>query len=98
LTGEASRARFDELRGLVAENDRRLVAGVNERLRLVGELWRLKGQLGLPLFDADREERLRTALAAVNQGPLSAEGLDRLVDELLALTRSELGAPEPPPS
>ena len=33
---------------------------------------------------------LRDELAAANRGPLSAEGLDALVTELLALTKREL--------
>jgi chorismate mutase len=82
---------FDELRRRIAENDRALVAGVNERLRLVAELWALKDEQGAKRVDPDREARLREALAVSNEGPLSAEGLDRLVTELLALTKRELG-------
>jgi chorismate mutase len=93
---DTTRARFDEIRGLIDENDARIVGAVNERLRLVSELWRLKTELELPLFDAGREQRLRAALAEANDGPLSEPGLDTLLGALLALTRSELGAPEPP--
>jgi chorismate mutase len=82
--------RFDELRGRIAENDRAIVASVNLRLRLVAELWRIKGEQGAPLLDPEREQRLRAALAAANEGPLSADGLDRLVGELLELTKREL--------
>jgi chorismate mutase len=64
----------------------------------VTELWRLKAELDLPLFDGGREQLLRDRLAAANGGPLSSDGLDRLVAEILALTRRELGAPEPPAS
>jgi chorismate mutase len=83
--------RFDELRRRIAENDRALVAGVNERLRLVAELWDLKDQQGTSRVDPEREATLRGALAASNDGPLSPEGLDRLLTELLALTKRELG-------
>ena len=83
--------RFDELRERIAENDRAIVASVNLRLRLVAELWGIKEEQGAALLDSDREQRLRAALAATSEGPLSAEGLDRLVDELLALTKRELG-------
>ena len=79
-----------ELRGRIAENDRAIVAAVNERLRLVDELWQLKQRHGAERFDPDRERRLRAELAATNAGPLSAEGLDALVQELLALTKREL--------
>jgi chorismate mutase len=82
---------FDELRERIAANDREIVARVNTRLRLVAELWRLKEEQGAPLLDPDREARLRESLAAANEGPLTPEALDRLVRELLALTKDELG-------
>ena len=83
--------RLAELRRRVGENDRAIVEAVNLRLRLVDELWRLKDEHGAARLDVDREQRLREELRASNDGPLSDDGLDRLVDELLALTKRELG-------
>jgi len=83
--------RIDELRARIGENDRAIVAGVNERLRLVAELWALKDAQGTDRLDPDRERRLREELAAANDGPLTGDGLHRLVTELLALTKRELG-------
>jgi len=79
-----------ELRARIAVNDRAIVEAVNERLRLVTELWQIKEMHGNERLDPDRERRLRDELAAANGGPLSAEGLDALVSELLALTKREL--------
>jgi chorismate mutase len=84
--------RTEELRARIAANDREIVDAVNERLRLVAELWRLKDEHGAERLDPDRERRLREHLAGANGGPLSAEGLDALVTELLALTKRELGS------
>ena len=83
--------RFDELRTEIAANDAEIVRAVNHRLRLVEELWRLKAERGDERLDPDRERRLREALARLNEGPLSEQGLERLVEELLALTKRELG-------
>ena len=83
--------RFEVLRAEIAANDAEIVAAVNRRLRLVAELWRLKADRGDARLDPDRERRLREELARSNDGPLSEEGLERLVDELLALTKRELG-------
>lgn len=80
-----------ELRGRITANDTVIVAAVNARLQLVADLWKLKQKLGVDQVDPDRERRLREELATANRGPLSPEGLDRLVSELLALTKSELG-------
>jgi chorismate mutase len=83
---------FDDLRARIAENDREIVARVNTRLRLVAELWQVKEQRGAPRVDPEREARLRESLAAANEGPLSPDGLERLVTELLDLTKEELGS------
>jgi chorismate mutase len=83
---------FDEIRRQITANDEAIVAAVNRRLELVIALWKLKAELGLDTVDPDRERLLRAALAATNGGPLSAEGLDRLVTELLGLTKNELAA------
>lgn len=84
-------ARLEELRALVSANDRAIVEAVNERLRLVEELWGVKDEQGADRLDLDREQRLREHLRETNTGPLSPEGLDALVTELLALTKRELG-------
>jgi chorismate mutase len=86
------RERFDEIRRQITVNDEEIVAAVNRRIALVTELWRLKAELGYDTVDPDRERLLREHLAAANDGPLSAEGLDRLVTDLLDLTKRELGA------
>ena len=83
--------RFDELRAEIAANDAEIVAAASRRLELVAELWRLKAERGDARLDPDRERRLREELVRSNGGPLSEEGLERLVDELLALTKRELG-------
>ena len=83
--------RFEELRAQIAANDAEIVAAVNHRLRLVAELWRLKAERGDARLDPDRERRLREEISRHNDGPLSEEGLELLVDELLALTKRELG-------
>ena len=83
--------RFAELRRLIGANDRVIVGAVNERLRLVAELWRVKAERGDTRLDPERERRLLDELRAANGGPLSQEGLDRLVAELLELTKRELG-------
>lgn len=82
--------RIADLRARIGANDTAIVAAVNERLRLVAELWELKAAHGTERLDPNRERRLREELAAANPGPLSAEGLDALVTELLALTKREL--------
>jgi chorismate mutase len=86
------RQRFEEIRAEIVENDKAIVSAVNHRLDLVTELWRLKAQLGLDTVDPDRERQLRDALSEANTGRISAAGLERLITDLLDLTKRELGA------
>ena len=87
--------RFDEIRAEIVGNDLAIVAAVNHRLELVTELWELKAELGLDTVDPDREAKLRAALHEANTGTLSSGGLDRLVTNLLELTKAEVGAQRP---
>ena len=78
-----------ELRDRIDAVDRTIVGAFNERLELVRELWQLKRELGLDRLDPGREEEIRRALRAANGGPLTEEGLDELIDAILALTKRE---------
>jgi chorismate mutase len=82
--------RFQELREEIAANDRRIVEAVNERLRLVDELWQLKEALSVSRLDREREHALLTELVATNSGPLSSAGLTQLMNEVFELTKREL--------
>lgn len=79
------------LRGLLTAVDERLVAGINERLRLVRELKAVKEDQGVAFLDPAREQWMLDHLAGANAGPLTAEGLREIYAELLALTKRELG-------
>ena len=81
----------EELRRRIDEVDAAIVEAVNTRLALVQELWQVKARIGVDRVDPGRERRLREALAAVNRGPLTPEGLDELIGSLLALVKRELG-------
>jgi chorismate mutase len=82
---------IERLRERLTAVDRSLVAGVNERLRLVAELKRVKDEHGIAFLDPAREQWLLDHLAGENEGPLTDEGLRELYAELLALTKRELG-------
>ena len=83
--------RLQELRELIAENDRASVQLLNRRLELVAEIWREKDGRGVAHTDPERERVLLHLLAGANEGPLSAAGLERFHGVLLSLTNDELG-------
>lgn len=82
------------LRAELSALDERIVEAVNRRLELVLELKQVKEERGVGFLDPARERWLRTLLGDANRGPLSSEGLDELVTELLALTKREVGRRE----
>jgi len=80
-----------QTREKISDVDRRLVDAINERLKLVQQLWRYKESRGIPVLAPDREEWMITYLTRANRGPLSEEGLRAIYSEVLALTKRELG-------
>ena len=85
-----SDALIRRLREQIAERDRAVLDAVNARLRLVTELRRHKEREGIDFGDPEQEERLLLALEDANAGPLSREGLRKLFEEILALTKHEV--------
>jgi chorismate mutase len=84
----------DDLRRQITENDRALIEAFNRRLELVERLWRHKNERGITIVDPEREQAIVDALAAANHGPLSDDGVDELVREILDLTKRELSRHE----
>ena len=80
----------EELRARIAAQDRALLDAVNGRIELVAELKAYKDANGIAFLDPDREARLVEELRQANAGPLSAEGVRELIEQVLALTKREL--------
>jgi chorismate mutase len=89
-TGDAA---LDDLRELLAVNDRVLLDLVNKRLDLVRQIKVRKAELGVTFVDPEREAWLLEYLRAANNGPLSDEGLRELLATVLDLTKRELAGP-----
>jgi chorismate mutase len=83
--------RIAQLREQLTANDVEIVEALNVRLELVGQLKRVKEEIGADFLDPAREEWLLQHLASTNRGPLSEDGLREIYTELLALTKRELG-------
>jgi chorismate mutase len=80
-----------QLRERITETDRSVLAALNARLELVGELRRHKEEHGLDFLDPDRERWMLDDLLAANGGPLSDEGVRELLAFLLDLTKRQTG-------
>ena len=81
--------RLEALREQVSENDRAIVEAVNRRLELVAEIKRHKESTGIEFLDPDREAWMLEDLRRWNRGPLSDDGVKRILQELLDLSKRE---------
>jgi len=81
---------LQRLRQQIAAADEEILELVNRRVELVREIRAHKEEQGLPFVDAAQEDRLLARLRELNRGPLSAEGVDQLFREILAVVKDEL--------
>jgi chorismate mutase len=79
-----------QLRQQISDTDRSIVDAMNARLRLVARLKRYKESRGIGFVDPEREEWMLQYLQRANRGPLSANGLHELFEEILDLTKREV--------
>jgi chorismate mutase len=87
-------ALIKQLRQEISDTDRSIVDAINARLRLVARLKRYKESRGIGFVDPKREEWMLQYLQRANRGPLSSEGLRELFEEVLDLTKREVGRAE----
>ena len=80
-----------QLRDQISDTDRSIVDAFNTRLLLVARLKAYKESRGIDFLDPEREEWMLQYLQRANRGPLSAEGLHELFEQILDLTKREVG-------
>jgi chorismate mutase len=83
-----------QLRQQISDTDRSIVEAINARLKLVAQLKRYKESRGIGFVDPEREEWMLQYLQRANRGPLSSDGLRELFEEVLDLTKREVGRDE----
>ena len=79
-----------QLRQQISDTDRSIVDAINARLRLVARLKQYKESRGIGFVDPEREEWMLQYLQRANRGPLSKDGLQKLFEEILDLTKREV--------
>ena len=91
MTLDEARAELEKCRVLVDDVDRRLVALLNERTRVVQEIGRVKRQTQMPIYEPKREDQVFANISASNRGPLTEEAVrrifERIIDEMRMIQR-----------
>jgi chorismate mutase-like protein len=94
MTENEARARLDEFRVLIDDVDRRIVALLNERTRVVEEIGRVKRLGKLPIYEPKREEQVFDNVAGSNGGPMTKEALrrifERIIDEMRSIQKQRM--------
>jgi len=91
MTPDEAREKLEEYRVLVDDVDRRIVALLNERTRIVENIGRVKRQTQMPIYEPKREDQVFANISASNRGPLTEEAVrrifERIIDEMRMIQR-----------
>lgn len=91
MTEAEARQKLDEYRVTIDDLDRRIVALLNERTRVVEFIGRTKRESSLPIYEPKREDMVFANVAAANTGPISQEAVrrifERIIDEMRTIQR-----------
>jgi chorismate mutase-like protein len=94
MTQEEARARLDEFRVSIDDIDRRIVALINERTRVVEEIGRVKREAQLPVYEPKREEQVFANITSANDGPVPPDCVrrifERIIDEMRTIQRRKI--------
>jgi chorismate mutase-like protein len=98
MNRDEARAKLDEFRVLIDDVDRRLVALLNERTRVVEDIGRVKRSAELPIYEPKREDQVFANVIGANGGPLTQEAVkrifERIIDEMRTIQRARMVEPD----
>ena len=77
-------ARLGELRAAIDRTDDDILARLNHRARLVGEVADLKTALEVPFYVPSRERQIADRLSATNPGPFPTEAIRSVFQEIFS--------------
>lgn len=76
--------------------DRRMVALLNERSRVVERIGAVKASMDMPVYEPKREDMVYANIMAANGGPIPDDAVrrifERIIDEMRTLQRTRMGA------
>jgi chorismate mutase len=91
MNQDQGRQKLEGFRVLIDDLDRRIVALLNERTRVVEEIGRVKHQAKLPIYEPRREDQVMANVTSSNLGPLTEEAVrrvfERIIDEMRKVQR-----------
>lgn len=84
MTKEEARQKLTEYRVFIDELDRRLVALLNERTRVVEDIGRVKRDAEMPVYEPEREQQVFDNVRSVsNADPLAQQAVRRIFERII---------------
>jgi chorismate mutase len=71
----------------IDELDRKLVKLLNERAQAAHEVGKLKRDIGMPIYEPDREQTVFDNVRRANTGPLSDDDLTVIYERIMNIMR-----------
>ena len=94
MIDKESKDALSDCRSRIDVVDRRLVALLNERTRIVEEIGRIKRKMRMPIYEPKREDEVFANAMASNPGPLPPEAVkrifERIIDEMRVVQKTKM--------
>ena len=99
MNDHEARAALADCRSRIDVVDRRLVAMLNERTRIVEQIGRIKREMEMPIYEPKREDEVFANAMSSNPGPLSSEAVrrifERIMDEMRVVQKKKMEKDSP---
>lgn len=79
---------LEKLRNKIDYLDKKIVALLNDRIKIAAAISRLKRQYGKTVYSPEREREVLAKIKLANQGPLSASALEAIYREIMSCALS----------
>ena len=83
MNEKEAKAELSDCRSRIDVVDRRIVALLNERTRIVEQIGRIKGQMRMPIYEPKREDQVFANVMESNPGPLTPEAVKRIFERII---------------
>ena len=94
MNDHEAKAALADCRSRIDVVDRRLVAILNERTRIVEQIGRIKREMEMPIYEPKREDEVFANATSSNPGPLPSEAVrrifERIIDEMRVVQKKKM--------
>jgi chorismate mutase-like protein len=94
MTDKEAKEALSDCRSRIDVVDRRIVALLNERTRIVEQIGRIKREMRMPIYEPKREDEVFDNAMSCNSGPLAAEAVkrifERIIDEMRVVQKTKM--------